>query len=779
MRVLLLSFGLALAVAASTVPAQSDVLSLLRQGAAYRQRGDLNLAIETLAGAMQQASDPKLKARIAGELGVAYYQAHRYEQAGPLLSLAYRNAAGTTERVRHAIDLGNLHAARRQTKEAVRYYSEARKQPGLDAGAAVSAGLNLARLAPEKERLPRLAGLALEIPEVADARERARYYLNLGLQARALGAPALRLAYESLEQARRLTRESRDRLAAEVLDGLAQLYEDQERAPEALELTERAIAGMQVSEARDLMVNLEWRRGRVLRRLGQVSLALLAYQRAVDHIEAIRQDIPVEYTDGRSSFRETLEPVYLGLADLLLLQANEGGAEQQAQLIRRARDTVELIKQTELEDFLGDRCVTDAVRAAARAIPAGTAVLYPIILPERLELLVETAGGLQRRTVNVAADQVRSMSLRLAASMRNLGAYEQGSQQIYRWLIAPVESLLADQRIDTVVVVPDGVLRLLPFAALHDGKRFMAEKYAVAVVPGLTLTHVLDPDRRERKTLLAGLSEPGPVVDKLPGGIAEAILGSTPAKKAAADSASRTPMLRSTRAFARRGDARTAAPSGAPPPDAEQRKTAPAGDEARAVSRSASEGARLRQLLALPGVKGEIDALGQLTRNQTLFNEEFTLAALQRQLTVESHSIVHIASHGFFGGTADTSFIMAFDDVLTMDGLQSLLRSETLQKNPIELLTLSACETAEGDDRSPLGMSGAALKARAGSVLGSLWPVSDEAAKAMMRTFYQGLSTEGLSKIKSLQKAQRRLIDSADMRHPFFWAPFVLIGNWL
>ena len=779
MRVLLFSFGLALAVLASSVPARSDVLSLLRQGAAYRQQGDLTLAIETLAGAMQQASDPKLKARIAGELGVAYYQAHRYEQAEPLLKLAYQSVAETAERVRYAVDLGNLYAARRQTREASRYYSEAREQRGPDAGAAVSAGLNLARLAPEKERLPRLAALAREISQVPDNRERARYYLNLGHQARAVGAPALQLAYESMEQARRLTSGGRDRLAAEALDGLAQLYEDQHRDPEALELTERTIASMRGAEARDLMVNLEWRRGRVLRRLGQGSLALGSYQRAVNHIEAIRQDIPVEYTDGRSSFRETLEPVYLGLADLLLLQANDAGPEQQAQLIRRAMDTVELIKQTELEDFLGDRCVTEAVRAATRAIPAGTAVVYPIILPERLELLVETAGGLQRKTVNVAAEQVRTASQRLARAMRNLSAYEQGSQQIYKWLVAPIEYMLVEQRIDTVVIVPDGVLRLLPFAALHDGKHFMAEKYAVAVVPGLTLTHVLNPDRRERKTLLAGLSEPGPVVEKLPESLAEAILGSAPTEKAANDSASRAPILRSARAFPLRGDAPTSALSGTPPPDTEQRQVEPVGNADGVASRPARNSALLRQLLALPGVKGEIEALGQLTRNQTLFNQEFTVAALQRQLTMENHGIVHIASHGFFGGTANTSFIMAFDDVLTMDGLQSLLRSETLQKNPIELLTLSACETADGDDRSPLGMSGAALKARAGSVLGSLWPVSDEAAKAMMQTFYQGLSNEGLTKIKALQKAQRQLIESTDMQHPFFWAPFVLIGNWL
>ena len=774
MRILLFMIGLVLAVASNAGRAQSEPLSLLKQGAAYRQHGDLHLAIDTLSSALRQAGDTQQKTRIAGELGVAYYQAHRYDEAEPLLKQAYQGSIDPAERMRHAIDLGNLHAARKQAGDAARYYGEARAQADADPSTGVSAGLNLARMAPENERLSKLAALIPELRAVADGRERARYYLNLGQQARMLGVPGLRLAYESLEQARKLTGNGRDALAAEALDALAQLYEDEKRDAEALELTERAIGRLQSSEAHALLVNLEWRRGRLLRRLGQGSLALGAYQRAVDHIESIRQDIPVEYTDGRSSFRETLEPVYLGLADLLLSRANDAGPEQ-AQLIRRARDVVELIKQTELEDFLGDRCTIETVRAAKSVIPAGAAVFYPIILPDRLELLLETAAGLQRRTVKVNSDAVRRESLRLARAMRNVGLYTEASQQLYQWLIDPIEALLAEQRIDTVVVIPDGVLRLLPFAALHDGKQFMAEKYAVAVVPGLTLTRVLDPGKRKRTTLLAGLSEPGPVVDKLPLEMTAAMLKGDPVL--ATESGARA--VRGASAFARRGDVRAATSSRIVASDSGERSLAVKPDGGAVAAQVQRNSTRLKQLLALPGVREEIESLGRVTNNQTLFNQDFTVAALQRQLGAEDHGIVHIASHGFFGGTAETSFIMAFDDVVTMDGLQTLLRSESLQKNPIELLTLSACETAEGDDRSPLGMSGAALKARANTVLGSLWPVSDQAAKVMMSIFYQGLSGEGITKVKALQKAQRQLIDSADMQHPFFWAPFILIGNWL
>jgi CHAT domain-containing protein len=108
-----------------------------------------------------------------------------------------------------------------------------------------------------------------------------------------------------------------------------------------------------------------------------------------------------------------------------------------------------------------------------------------------------------------------------------------------------------------------------------------------------------------------------------------------------------------------------------------------------------------------------------------------------------------------------------------------MLKSDHFRKNPIELLSLSACETAEGDERSPLGISGAAMKARAKSVLGSLWPVDDDAARKTMEKFYQGLATRQLTKTEALRQAQIELLHKDEFSHPLFWAPFVLIGNWL
>jgi hypothetical protein len=143
----------------------------------------------------------------------------------------------------------------------------------------------------------------------------------------------------------------------------------------------------------------------------------------------------------------------------------------------------------------------------------------------------------------------------------------------------------------------------------------------------------------------------------------------------------------------------------------------------------------LRASLSLPGVKEEIEALRGILHGNTLLDAQFTVGQLHQQAESGDYRIVHIASHGVFGGSAETSFILAYDDLITMNGLQGLLKAEKLQSTPIELLSLSACETAEGNDRAPLGISGAAIKARARSVLGTLWPVADDAAKGAHEEF--------------------------------------------
>jgi CHAT domain-containing protein len=254
------------------------------------------------------------------------------------------------------------------------------------------------------------------------------------------------------------------------------------------------------------------------------------------------------------------------------------------------------------------------------------------------------------------------------------------------------------------------------------------------------------------------MSEPGPVVGKLDESIVRGIEGAPQA--AGAPAASIAPTVASEhylRSARQQFAART--------------RSAPAGSEQRLAD--------LREALALPGVKEEVTAVSGIVKGRSLLDSGFTVDNFRDQAGSGLYQVVHIASHGLFGGTASTSFIMAYDDLLTLDDLQTVLRAEKLEGAPVELLALSACETAEGDDRSPLGISGAAIKARAKSVLGTLWPVDDRAARTVMELFYEGLQTGGLSKAQALRAAQLQVLGMDGFAPPFYWAPFILIGNWL
>ena len=122
---------------------------------------------------------------------------------------------------------------------------------------------------------------------------------------------------------------------------------------------------------------------------------------------------------------------------------------------------------------------------------------------------------------------------------------------------------------------------------------------------------------------------------------------------------------------------------------------------------------------------------------------------------------------------------MTYDKILNLNQLEVLLNSDYLKQFPIDLLVLSACQTAEGDDRSPLGISGVAIKTRVHSALGSLWSVSDKATAELMTTFYLSLNVSSQNKAKALQQAMLKLLKQKDFSNPSYWSPFVLIGNWI
>lgn len=745
---------------------RTEFLQTLASGVEYRQQGRLNLSREILTALRQQASSPEDQVLAAGELGATLLQMRQLTLAGEMLGGAYAQSDGR-ERARYAIDLAHLAVARHNPEEARRYLSEAGTLSAGDSALQALVALNEASLAPEEHVLERLAGVATLIPSIREADTRAALSINLGHQARKQvqkqKPAALPLAWQALVSARRDAPRS-SRLQVEALDALAQLYEDQQRDAEALTLTEQALAvasGMShphmaagTSIVGDLLIQLYWRQGRLQLRLGQRDAALLAYQAAVESIERIRQDIPIEYEGNRSSFRDTLEPIYLGLAELLLEASERLQGAEHNEALKKVRSVVELIKQSEMQDYLGERCILDAESdVSGQTLPAGTAVLYPVILPGRLELVLETATGMERRTSRVTADGLRATSLEFTRRLRSEPTAElPQSRQIYDWLIRPLDEILTRQNIRTLVIVPDGVIRTLPLAALHDGQHYLIERLAVAVSPGLSMIRRTLTREHRSASLIAGLATPGPVVEKLSTARIAGILQQP-------EESGRMPENVSTVNVA------VAA-------------TAPSH---KIVTRAISVDSLKRQAadaLSLPGVRLEVEALGRQLHATPLLDSAFTLSNFSNSVGSGKYGVVHIASHGIFGGSGDESFILAYDEILTMNRLQTLLQSEGLRKQPIRLLTLSACETAEGNERAPLGIAGAAIKARAESALGTLWPVEDSAATKIMNTFYDQLVGQQQGRAESLRQAQISLLRQVGYEHPFFWAPFIIIGNW-
>ena len=487
---------------------------------------------------------------------------------------------------------------------------------------------------------------------------------------------------------------------------LGRLYKAEQRYQEALELTRRAVLAAQQVHAPESLYLWHWQTGRLLHTLGDLPAALEAYQRAIAIVQTMRPELLRDAGRGAASFRAALGPLYFELAALFLrraaaLEAQDQGtrAPQYAQDLHQARATIEQFKTAELRDYFGDECV-EAARSQTTAldhVAPDTVIVYPILLPDRTDLLVSLPGGLKRVEVPVAgpALEQRVTILRNAVEARDPLRYLQHAQHLYAWLIRPLEGDLARWPIQTMVWVPDGALRLLPWAALHDGQRFLIEKYALAVTPSLTLTEPRPLARDKAQVLAVGLSS---------------------------------------------------AVDGFPP---------------------------------LPRVPEELRGIQRLYGGRVLLDQAFSPERLEHALREGHFGIVHIAAHGQFAPEAAHSFLLTARGKLTFPHLAQMVGRLRWRAEPLELLTLSACDTAQGDDRAALGLAGVAIQAGVRSALATLWQVADEAASVLMTTFYQQLQTPGMSRARALQQAQVHLLRQPRYAEPFFWAPFVLINNWL
>jgi CHAT domain-containing protein len=369
---------------------------------------------------------------------------------------------------------------------------------------------------------------------------------------------------------------------------------------------------------------------------------------------------------------------------------------------------------------------------------AKAAVVYTMVQDTRMHVILVPPNGAPVHKVveNVTAEAISEKTNTLRANItspieRRSNSYLNCAQQLYDWIVRPIEADIAKNEIDTVLFSMDAPLRSLPIAALHDGDRFLVEKLNLAQIPSLNLTDARLGSFRDAPVLAMGSSEftelqPLPAVPVE----LEVVVGN---------------------------------------------------DEVKDVD-----------------IGGE-----PLWEGTSFLNEEFTFENLRSQREENRSIILHLATHAnFLPGTPNNSYIQFWDSQLGINDMENL---NWRVEPTVELLVLSACRTAIGNDEVRLGFAGLAVQAGVKTAVASLWYVSDEGTLALMTEFYHHLKTANI-KADALREAQiamlrgevtivdgeiifdnldRRIklppelayITGVNLQHPYYWAAFNIIGS--
>ena len=624
--------------------------------------------------------------------------------------------------------------------------------------------------------------------------------LNIFQEASRLDAPVvlnhMGMAYQALGQYDRARELHRQALAAfqgldhrsgeaTALLALGDVYQASGDHQQALSLYQQAFSlqqqlGDRVGEQRTFATL-----GRLLTVQHQPELAIVFYKQAVNISESIRSDLQTLPQELQQSYTETISETYRELADLLLQQNR----------ILEAQEVLDLLKLQELQDYelqdvrgtadtrLGldfweaeqailDRFFTQLsinpqfdfnafitspdiianvqqlqqnargqnlnpallVRLQDNLQQAGNAaLLYPLILDDRLELVLVTPDGLINETVPVDRLTLNAaiVSFRQDITDRFSDPRANG-QQLYEWLMQPIVDDLDAAGVDTILYAADGALRYIPIAALYDGNQWLTERFTINHITAASLTDFTQQGANDLNILAGAFPEQDVYVNL---------------------------------------------------------------------------GTEQVWFSGLPFAQDEVQNLVSLLPQTTaFFSQDFNRSAIETRLN-DDYTIIHLATHAEFrSGHPTDSFILLGDgDRLTVADLNRW------QLPDVDLVVLSACKTAVsselGDGAEILGFGYQMQQTGADAAIASLWYVSDGGTQVLMDAFYTALDN-GLSESEALRRSQQALItsdesvlagergntatieivdqrtgeplsNSPDLAHPYYWAPFILIGNGL
>jgi CHAT domain-containing protein len=713
--------GSALQIARMTQDTAAAVAALGSLGDAYRLVGDYQQALTVLQAGLeltQKLDDPRYHAAVLNSLGNTH---------GSLAQLSYRRAYSAELRgdsrdadLAQQIGVSEDDKAQNYFLEGLRLVRAQNDVQGqlrtilslvplyYRIGTAEAAdqylqeGQNLLKQLPEsREKVYAMIDLArLQQPGTIG-----KGLLRTDCLQPRFDAAAEQLIKQSITVAQRLQDPQAESYA---LGELGHIYECRGNYSQALDLTQKARWIAEPDRVADSLYLWEWQTGRILKAQGRTTEAIAAYGKAIATLETVRNEILAANRDLQFDFRDTIEPVYRELVNLKLSQSIKEDAIELTQKLSAALNIMDSLKLKELQNYFGSNCVlpvTPKEETQSLLADKATAVFSSIVLEDRTAIVASLPNNQKKLAwISTKSDDLRREVNEFRRGLeRFYDAYDpQQAQKLYDWIIRPFASDLEKAQIKTLIFVQDDILRSIPMSALHDGEKFLVQRYAIATTPSLALTIPKLPERRNLRALALGVTQ-SVTIDG-------------------------------------------------------------------------------QQFPALRNVGQEIDQIEiQMPGSKQLLNAEFTQDRLKKELSKRTYPIIHIATHGKFGTEPEETFIVTGNQQkLTLNELDSTIRSIEQGRPQIDLIALMACETAVGDERAALGFAGIAVRAGVSSALASLWFVNDMATAKIAAAFYAVLAKEKVGKAEALQIAQKALIESGGIyAHPAYWAPFVLVGNWL
>ncbi|PLZ68557.1 hypothetical protein CBP23_01925 [Fischerella thermalis WC344] len=556
----------------------------------------------------------------------------------------------------------------------------------------------------------------------------------------------------ALQQARTLKDQ---RAETYVLGYLGKFYDQQSNLSEAIALTQQALLLSQsqnsTGDTREITYLWQSQLGRLLREKGENKGAIAAYTAAYNTLQSLRSDLNANNRDVQFNFLQEVKPVYLELADLLLKSKlserelnslvvanpniNQAKYEQNQPKNRLefARRVIESWQLAELDNFFQDPCSQETdVAVQIDHIDSQAAVIYPIIFKDRLEIIVSLPGkNLQQATIPISEEQINNTLDQLYDYLDNV-TISNSARNILATANPDPEEL--KENIQAILPILGQLYNWLiqPIETQLNANQI---KNLVFVMNG----------RLQRVPMAALYSNQQYLIEKY--GIA--LVPSL--------------QLIDTKLLKRKN--------------------------LKVLAAGVSKQIQIQEEIfpALVNVPKELDEIKQaFPASQKLLNQEFTATTIQNELK-SNFPIVHLATHGLFSSNPERNFIITGDGKsISINELSTLLKE---QENNLELLVLSACETATGDERAMLGLAGTAVRSGARSTLATLWPVSDASTALLMGKFYQELKKPEVQKLSALRTAQLSQLESIRSQplfkqlkslppHPYFWASYVLVGNW-